>query len=67
MAQPDELLSADEVAELMDVSVDTVYTRRHYGKGPVGWRRNNRLVFRRSDVEAHLAREREATVRGGSL
>ncbi len=64
MAQEDELLNAREVAELMGVAVDTVYTMRHYGRGPASYRRGKRLVFRRSDVEAFLAQERQATLRG---
>lgn len=67
MTQEDELISAREVAELMDVSVDTVYTMRHYGRGPASYRRGKRLVFSRSEVESFLAREREATLRGGVL
>jgi hypothetical protein len=48
----------------MGVALDTVYTMRHYGRGPASYRRGKRLVYRRSDVEAFLAREREATLRG---
>ncbi|WAC93573.1 helix-turn-helix transcriptional regulator [Mycobacterium sp. Aquia_213] len=64
MAQQDELIGPREVAELMNVAVDTVYSMRHRGNGPVGWRRGKRLVFKRGDVEAFLAHEREHTLRG---
>lgn len=64
MAHADELLSAREVAELMNVALNTVYTMRHYGRGPASYRRGKRLVFRRTEVEAFLARERETTLRG---
>jgi predicted DNA-binding transcriptional regulator AlpA len=64
MPQPDEILSASEVAEILGNSVITMYTMRHRGIGPAGWRRGNRLAYRRSDVDAFLAREREATLRG---
>ncbi|RUP03694.1 MAG: DNA-binding protein [Mycobacterium sp.] len=64
MTQADELIGAPEVAALMGVETGTVYTARHAGRGPVGWKRGRRLVFRRSDVEAFLARERETSLRG---
>lgn len=67
MTETGELLSARDVAELMGVDLDTVYTMRHYGRGPASYRRGKRLVFMRSDVEAFLAHEREATLRGKGL
>jgi hypothetical protein len=48
----------------MGVALDTVYSMRHRGTAPTSWRRGKRLVFRRIDVEAFLARERAATLRG---
>lgn len=67
MVQTGEVLNAREAAELLDVALNTVYTMRHRGIGPASYRRGKRLVFRRSDVEAFLASEREATLRGGAL
>lgn len=67
MAQADELIGARDVAELMEVELDTVYSMRHRGTGPTGWRRGKRLVFRRGDVENYLIRERALTLRGQSL
>jgi predicted DNA-binding transcriptional regulator AlpA len=67
MAQTDELISARDVADLMGVALDTVYTMRHYGRGPVSYRRGKRLVYSRREVEDFLTREREATLRGGAL
>jgi excisionase family DNA binding protein len=64
MAKTDELLNSRETAELLNVALDTVYTMRHRGIGPASYRRGKRLVFRRSDVESFLARERETTLRG---
>ncbi len=64
MAQADELIGAPEVAALLGVAVGTIYTARHAGRGVVGWRRGKRLVFRRSDVDAFLTREREGSLRG---
>ncbi|BCP10441.1 hypothetical protein MINTM020_25390 [Mycobacterium paraintracellulare] len=64
MAHTDELLNVAEVAGLMGVKLGTVYSMRSEGRGPISFRRGKRLVYRRSDVEAFLAREREDTMRG---
>lgn len=60
----DEILSSRQVAEMLGISLNTVYTMRHRGIGPAGWNRGKRLVFRRGDVESFLARERQTTLRG---
>src|SRR5258707_15810802 len=44
MAQTDELLTVPEVAELLGVSLSAIYSGRHDGRGPAGWRRGKRLV-----------------------
>jgi excisionase family DNA binding protein len=67
MTHTDELLGTREVAELLGVDVSTVYAARHHGRGPVSYRRGKRLVFRRTDVDAFLARERDATLRGAGV
>ncbi|PJE07572.1 MAG: hypothetical protein CK429_24760 [Mycobacterium sp.] len=67
MTYADELLNAREVAAILGVEVSTIYTARHAGRGVVGWRRGKRLVFRRSDVDAFLARERETSLRGAGV
>lgn len=67
MAQTDELLNVAEVADLMGVKLGTVYSMRSDGRGPVSFRRGKRLVYRRSDVETFLAREREETMRGQGI
>ncbi|MCA2255833.1 helix-turn-helix domain-containing protein [Mycobacterium intracellulare] len=64
MAQTEELLNVAEVADLMGVKLGTVYSMRSEGRGPMSFRRGKRLVYRRSDVETFLAREREDTMRG---
>lgn len=64
MARTDELLGTRELAQMLGVSVDTVYGMRHRGEGPPSWRRGKRVVYRRSEVEQFLARERETTLRG---
>lgn len=64
MPQNDEILSAAEVADILGVSLGTMYTMRVRGIGPAGWHRGKRLAYRRSDVEAFLTRERETTLRG---
>lgn len=63
MAQTEEI-GVVEVAELLGVKLGTAYSMRSEGRGPVSFRRGKRLVYRRSDVEAFLAREREETMRG---
>ncbi len=67
MPQPDEILTASEVAEILGVSITTMYTMRIRGIGPASWHRGKRLAYRRSDVDAFLARERETTLRGEGL
>lgn len=66
MAQTEEIGVA-EAAELMGVKLGTAYSMRSEGRGPASHRRGKRLVYRRSDVEAFLARERETSLRGEGI
>ena len=60
----DELLTAQEAADYQGLTIKAVYQRRWLGTGPVSHRRNGRIVFRRSDIDAYLERERARTLRG---
>jgi excisionase family DNA binding protein len=51
----DELLTAQDVAALLHVNVQSIYDQRHRGTGPRGIRpAGGKLLFRRSDVDAWL-------------
>jgi excisionase family DNA binding protein len=67
MALTYEHLTAQQVADLLGVTIKTVYTMRDRGRGPASYRRGRRLVYRRSDVDAFLVRERERTLRGETV
>lgn len=64
MGQVDELLSAEDVAEILGITVKTVYQYRIRDTGPLSWRVGKRLVFPRSGVDAYLARKRQGSLRG---
>lgn len=66
MARTDELLTVEEAADVLGVGVQRMYNLRVYDRGPLAYRRGRRLVYRRSDLEAFLAREREVTMKGES-
>jgi excisionase family DNA binding protein len=63
----DELLTAEEVAEILGVTVKTVYQYRIRDTGPLSWRAGKRLVFPRSGVDAYLARKRQGSLRGAGV
>jgi excisionase family DNA binding protein len=49
-----ELLTVQQLAELLKVPVATVYRWRHIGMGPRGIRVGRHVRYRQSDVEAFL-------------
>lgn len=53
--QVDRLVSAQELADYLEIPVKTVYTWRHRNTGPRGFRVGKHLRFRWSDVERWLA------------
>jgi predicted DNA-binding transcriptional regulator AlpA len=61
MAMTDDLLTVEEAAAALGVSVATMYYRRQSGQAPLAWRRGRRLVYSRSALAAFLAHERETT------
>lgn len=56
----DPLLSIDELAEYLGVSIKTIYDWRQNGRGPVGIRMGRHLKFAVSDVRAWLDNRRES-------
>ncbi|WP_168214821.1 helix-turn-helix domain-containing protein [Mycolicibacterium sp. ELW1] len=64
MARTDELLSVEEAAAYLGVSVKCMYQLRWKNGGPVSWKQNRRLVYPRSQLDLYRARERERTLRG---
>jgi excisionase family DNA binding protein len=47
----DTLLSAQELADYLEVPIATIYSWRHRGEGPPGFRAGKHLRFRWADVE----------------
>jgi predicted site-specific integrase-resolvase len=64
LADTDELIYATEAAEILGVTLKHIYQSRWLGIGPLSSKRNGRIVFRRSDIEAYGERERARTLRG---
>lgn len=56
----DPLLSIDELAEYLGVSIKTIYEWRQTGRGPVGIRVGRHLKFAVSDVRTWLDEKRES-------
>ena len=54
-ADPQRLLSAQELASYLEVPVKTIYTWRHRNTGPKGFRVGKHVRFRWRDVEAWVA------------
>ncbi len=49
-----DLLTTDEVADMLRVPVSTVRYWRHTGTGPKGFRLGTRVLYARADVAAWL-------------
>jgi len=47
----DRLLTAEELADFLDVPIKTLYTWRCRGEGPVGFRVGRHIRYRWVDVE----------------
>ncbi|MFT9523843.1 helix-turn-helix transcriptional regulator [Mycobacteroides abscessus subsp. abscessus] len=62
-----EVITTPQVAAALGVSVKAIYKLRAAGKGPVSHRRGRVIQWYKTDVDDYLAREREATRRGGNL
>jgi hypothetical protein len=64
LTDTDEWLTAKEAAKIRGVTLKHIYQERWLGIGPLSSKKNGRIVFRRSDIEAHYERERARTLRG---
>jgi len=58
--EPDRLLTADQVADLLQISRRALYEMRYLGEGPPATRVGRRLRYSRRDLNAWLASRREA-------
>ena len=67
MTHADELLTAQEAADYQGLTIRAVYQQRYFGVGPVSSKRNGRIVFRRSDIDAYRESERVRTLRGDGV
>jgi excisionase family DNA binding protein len=61
----DDLLTVDEIAEQLRVPAGTFRSWRYRDIGPKSIKLGRRVVYRRSDVEAWLAKQEQDTARGG--
>jgi excisionase family DNA binding protein len=52
--EADELMSPDQLAEALGISVRTLYNWRSLRKGPPGFRVGRAVRYRRSDVKTWL-------------
>jgi excisionase family DNA binding protein len=50
----ERLMTPPELAEMLGVSIETLYGWRHRGEGPVGYRIGRHLRYRRARVEKWL-------------
>lgn len=53
-------MTTAEVAEECRTSPETVRYWRHIGKGPKSFKLGRRVLYAREDVEAYIAKAREA-------
>jgi hypothetical protein len=67
IADTDELLTAREAADYRGLTIKAVYQQRWLGIGPVSHKRNGRIMFRRSDIDAYHDAERARTLRGAGV
>jgi excisionase family DNA binding protein len=58
---PEALMSPEQVAEYLGVSLQTVYKWRHLGTGPAGFRLGRHARYRLADVDSWLEGRRDAS------
>ena len=51
MKHLDRLLSAQQLADYLDVPIATIYAWRYRGEGPPGFRAGKHLRYRWTDIE----------------
>ena len=64
MQHLEPLLSAQDLAEFLDVPVATIYAWRYRRQGPPGLRVGKHLRYRRADVDEWIDRRIEDSKRG---
>ncbi len=60
LAPSAEFLTTEELATKLRTTPETCRYWRHVGKGPASFKVGRRRLYARSDVDAWIAREREA-------
>ena len=58
-ARPNDLLTTDEVAQMLRTTPGTMRWYASVGRGPEGFRLGRRRVYRRADVEAYIENARK--------
>ena len=53
----DRLLTANELADFLDVPIRTLYAWRYRGEGPVGFRAGKHLRCRRCDIQRWIEQQ----------
>ena len=67
MAEPDDVLTVQQVARLLCVRSSLLYLWRNRGEGPVSFKSKHRVLYKREDVERWIeARRAVPTVAAGS-
>ncbi len=59
MPKLEPLLTAQELADYLEVPLATIYTWRYRGEGPPGFRVRRHLRYRPRDVEQWISRQLE--------
>ena len=54
MDDHERLLTAEELADFLDLPIKTLYAWRYRGEGPVGFRVGKHIRYRWTDVEAWI-------------
>lgn len=63
MRDPDELLEPADVSAILKIPVATLYSWRHFGRGPDAYRIGRYLRYRRADLDRWLEQQRTARPR----
>jgi excisionase family DNA binding protein len=65
-ARLERLLSAQELADYLDVPLKTIYAWRYRGQGPRGFRVGRHVRFRLTDVQLWVSDQLENDALGGT-
>ncbi len=58
-AAPDRLLTLPEVCDYLGITAPTMYSLRHQGRGPLGYKVGRQLRFRRTEIDAWIESQRD--------